>query len=89
MTVLEEAQGIVYGDRERDYGHPFHDFSRTAKMWEAILGTEVTPEQVGLCMVAVKISRELNRHKRDNIVDIAGYAATIDRIAEYRDGLAA
>lgn len=81
-TILEEAQSLVYGDRQAAYGHPLDDFSRTAKMWAAILGCEVTPEQVGLCMCVVKISRQLNRPKRDNLVDLAGYAATVELVLD-------
>lgn len=82
MTILEEAQKIVYGDRNASYGDPADDFGRTAKIWSAILGIEVTAMQVGLCMIGVKLSRQCHQHKRDNLVDAAGYAATCQRIAE-------
>jgi uncharacterized protein DUF6378 len=83
-NILKQADALVNGDRQDAYGHPFHDFSRTAKMWSAILGIEVTPEQVGLCMCAVKISRECNKPKLDNLVDLAGYAQTVQMVREYR-----
>ncbi len=83
-TVLQEAQRLVYGDRGVSYGAPLDDFSRTAKMWGAILGVSVSAEQVGLCMIAVKISRECNAHKRDNLCDAAGYAATVQMVVEER-----
>ena len=51
-SILEEAKRIVHGDRGENYGHPFEDFSRTAQIWSAILGIDVEPEQVALCMVA-------------------------------------
>jgi hypothetical protein len=76
-SILEEAQRLVHGDRGDDYGHPLDDFARTAQIWTAILGVEVTAEQVGLCMIGVKISRQCNRPKRDNMVDAAGYAETV------------
>lgn len=82
MNILEEANSLVNGARQGDYGHPLDDFTRTAKMWSAILGAEVTAEQVGLCMCAVKISRQVNRPKRDNLVDLAGYASTVDMVIE-------
>ncbi len=88
-SVLLEAQKLVHGDRNADYGHPLDDFSRTARMWSAILGVEVSPEQVGLCMVAVKISRQCNRPKRDNLVDGAGYFETVSMVLEERDRRAA
>ena len=84
-TILQEAQRLVHGDRQADYGHPLDDFTRTAAMWSAILGYRVTAEQVGLCMCAVKISRECNRPKRDNLTDLAGYAATVQMVKEERD----
>lgn len=82
--ALSEALRIVHGNRGSDYGHPADDFARTAKMWEAILGNSVKPEQVALCMVAVKISRECNKPKRDNRVDIAGYAETLEMLHQRR-----
>jgi Domain of unknown function (DUF6378) len=84
-SILEEAKRIVHGERGENYGHPFEDFSRTAQIWSAILGVEITPEQVALCMVGLKISREVNRPKRDNIVDGAGYFETLDMVKKERD----
>jgi len=51
-------------------------------MWSAILGVPVTPQQAILCMIAVKISRESRKAKRDNRTDIAGYAECLDMIEE-------
>jgi len=81
MNILETANSLVGGERGEDYGHPLDDFTRTGKMWAAILGlSEVTPEQVGLCMSALKISRECNAHKMDNLVDGAGYLRTVEMV---------
>ncbi len=79
-NVLEEALEVVQNSRQESYGHPLDDFSRTAKMWSAILGIEVRPEQIPLCMIAVKISRECHQPKRDNLVDIAGYTLTLEMV---------
>ena len=90
-TILQEAQSLVHGDRGKDYGHPYDDFSRTATIWTAILrehlkpGAVVTPEQVALCMVGVKISRECNSPKRDNRVDGAGYFEALDLVVKERN----
>lgn len=82
-TVCQEADRLTSGERQKNYGHPHHDFSRQAKLWSVILGMEVTPVQVGLCMIAVKISRHINRPKRDNLVDICGYAKCVDVVEKY------
>lgn len=88
-TVLEEANRLIYGARQASYGHPFDDFSKTGQIWGAILSDwrksdnpNVPPELVALCQIGVKISREVNATKRDNVVDIAGYAGTLQMVRE-------
>lgn len=83
-SILAEAERLVTGDRNGAYGHPHEDFTRTAKIWSGILGFDVSPEQIGLCMIGLKLSREVHRHKHDNLVDMAGYAKTVDMVHEYR-----
>jgi hypothetical protein len=86
-SVLAEAMRITDGARHADYGHPRDDFARTALMWTGILAgklredVEVTAADVPLCMIAVKLARQSHRHKRDNLVDIAGYARTAAMVA--------
>lgn len=87
-TALEEATRYVYGNRNNDYGHPAEDYARTAKMWSAILGIDITPQQAILCMIAVKLSRLTNDHtKRDSAVDVAGYAECLVRVNRREAGL--
>lgn len=76
MNILEEANQITSQDRNNDYGHPKIDFARTAIFWSVLFGTEVKPEQIPLAMILLKLSRQINKHKRDNLVDIAGFART-------------
>jgi hypothetical protein len=83
-TVCIEANRLVYGDRGETYGHPFDDFSKTAALWSVILGTTVTAEQVSMCMILLKLSRQMYQPKRDNQVDIAGYAECLQRCVDER-----
>ena len=82
FTLATEACELVTGPRQQAYAHPAVNFARIAKGWEMILGVPVTPEQVGLCMVIVKIARELNGYKRDHYVDAVGYLLTADAARE-------
>ena len=85
--ILDEAKRITSSDRQDDYGHPREDFAHTASMWTGILagklrrGAEITAMDVPLCMIAIKLARQAHRHKRDNLVDIAGYARTAAMVA--------
>lgn len=91
-TVLEEAQEIIYGDREQTYGHPAKNLNQIANLWSAYLqakgGTEdlptprLTASDVAMMMMLVKMARQQNNFKRDNIVDMCGYAALLARIEE-------
>lgn len=85
-SITLEADRLVNGDRQSDYGHPIDDFTKTALMWTGLfkeklaLGEQFTAADVPQAMIAVKLSRLQHRLKRDSIVDVAGYAATLDLV---------
>lgn len=81
-TLASEANELVNGARQSAYGHPRKNFQLTADLWSVILGIPVTPEQVALCMVQVKIARELHTPKRDNLVDAIGYILTYEKVID-------
>lgn len=87
----EEAARMVLGPRGAYYGTPLKNLGATGLIWTGLLaaklrdGQEITAEDVALCMVGLKLSREANRHKRDNITDSHGYLMTVDMIREERD----
>jgi hypothetical protein len=81
-SVTAEAERLVSGDRGSSYGHPLDDFAKTAALWSIILGITVTEEQVAQCMAQVKVSRELNKHKRDNLVDECGYVKCLELVID-------
>jgi len=80
MNILEQANKITSGDRHLSYGHPGRDFRRVAELWSAFLGVQIKPEHVPIMMILVKVSREANKHKLDNLTDIAGYARTLEML---------
>jgi hypothetical protein len=84
-SILVEAEGLVHGPRQGDYGHPFDNYSDVARIWSVILRVDVTPEQAALCMAGVKMAREAYRPKRDNRVDLAGYTEVVDMIHAERE----
>ena len=91
-SVLIEAESLVHGDRNDTYGHPLDDFTCTAAMWTALLqhrgllkpGAEINAEDVGPMMIALKLSRQANTPKRDNMTDAAGYAETTQMAIDER-----
>jgi hypothetical protein len=81
-TIATEAVSLVTGARQATYAHPRVNFQRIADLWSPILGITVTPEQVALCSVQIKIAREIHTHQRDNLVDAVGYLLTLDACLE-------
>ena len=81
-TIATDAVSRVTGPRQATYAHPSVNFARIAALWSPILGITVTPEQVALCSVQIKIAREIHSHKRDNLVDAIGYLLTLDAVME-------
>jgi len=86
-SMLDEAKRITEGVRRAEYGAPADDFARAAYMWTGILarklrdGQPITAMDIPLCMIAIKLARQSHFHKRDNLVDIAGYARTAAMVA--------
>lgn len=91
MNILEEANEITNGQRSHDYGDAYTNHSRTAMLWQSYLigkydkFIELGAEDVCYLNVLQKVARDMENPKRDNIVDIAGYARNIEMIREVAD----
>ena len=81
-NILDEAYNKVYGDREKDYGPPTANMLMAAKLWRAYLKDEtISPDDVVLMMALFKIARLAHDSShRDSMVDLAGYAALLERV---------
>jgi hypothetical protein len=79
-TLLGHAADLV-SRRRREYGEPVELFERIAIRWSQVLGTKVTPAQVLVCLIDLKVARLSNdpRHL-DSITDIAGYAGCLAEV---------
>lgn len=81
-TVLQEADRLINGDRREAYGDVRQRFESVAVGWTQIIGAPVSAQQVALAMVWLKVMREVNAHKRDNLVDIGGYTGLAAKLME-------
>jgi nucleoside 2-deoxyribosyltransferase len=91
-TILQEADDAVNGPRQRDYDHPLDNFARIAGMWSYLFEcqqckqpVQISEEQHALAMILVKVARLMHSpNHRDSQVDLAGYAATIEKLQRER-----
>jgi len=81
-SILATANDLINGQRARDYGDAAENFQRIADLWRPVLGVEVTPEQVALCMTQLKIARLITSPvHQDSWIDACGYLALGGEIA--------
>ena len=81
--VCDEAKRLTSGDRNVQYGDPNINFLETAQLWSTYLGHPISPDQVGMCQVLLKIARDKHSPKRDNIVDGIGYLRCVQRVRNH------
>lgn len=74
MTNKNDAQTLL-DSRLAVYGERVKNMEDVAKVWSGILGFEVRPDQVTLCMMGYKLVRASGTPDyEDNIKDVEGYA---------------
>lgn len=79
--ILDDALKAVT-ERQNEYGPPLETFAMIAERWSMVLGVDVTPAQVALCMIDLKMVRLLRDPGHyDSIVDVAGYAACLSVVS--------
>ncbi len=82
--LLVHAAAIVTR-RRCEYGEPDELFEQVAKRWSLALGVQVSPAQVVLCLLDLKLARLARDPTHvDSVLDVAGYAACLWEVV--RDG---
>ena len=79
--ILKTADTLVNGDRQEQYGTPQENFDRIAKGWSVLLGKEVVPSEVALCLAWLKMARLVNGPHDDSYIDGAAYLALAGELA--------
>jgi hypothetical protein len=95
-SILEEAQTIIWGDREQTYGDPAKNLRAIADLWEMYLhhrglldenADSLRIEDVAQMMILLKVARLINTpDHRDSLVDLAGYAGLMERVQSAKAG---
>lgn len=81
-AVLREAEKVINGERQDMYGNPEDSFADIALLWGWYLRMPIAPEEVAMMMTLLKVARERNQCKRDNIVDACGYLGIYSSIVD-------
>lgn len=90
-SILEEANGLIYGDRAASYGPAKEQFEKIGRVTASILTEtelyslacqDITSQVIAKVMIATKLVRDSYNPKKDNRRDAAGYLGLLDDILE-------
>lgn len=79
-SILTEAETIINGERDVDYGDPTESFEKIAQIASLLTNKDLDAYTCCAVMMSVKLTRQSFKHKRDNLVDLAGYAEIMNQI---------
>ncbi len=79
--IMKAASDLMDGERAQNYGDAYEMHRRIASGWTEILGVEVKPHEVALCMAWLKIARlvETPGHE-DSYIDLVAYGSLAGEI---------
>lgn len=78
--MLQHAATIL-AVRRKEYGDPAVSLDAIARRWTITLGHPVTPAQVALCMIDLKLARLARDPKQqDSAANVIGYAALLHEV---------
>tara|TARA_R110000803_G_scaffold200123_1_gene264353 strand:- start:1661 stop:1930 length:270 start_codon:yes stop_codon:yes gene_type:complete len=81
MNILEKANEIVNErseEKAREYGSFSLGMSRAALIASASTGKDISTEDMYMCLVALKLSRQSFNHKEDNLLDAVAYLGALN-----------
>lgn len=79
-TLLDQAS-CIERERQATYGDADKAMAAIAARWSLTLGHPVTPAQVALCMIDLKLTRlARDPGHQDSILDLVGYAAILQEM---------
>jgi hypothetical protein len=74
VAAIIAERGVAYGDAATS-------MAAVAARWSITLGHPVTPAQVVLCLIDLKLTRLSHNPKhQDSIADVVGYAAVLSEV---------
>ena len=76
MNILQKANEIINQrseEKEREYGPIDEGLEKAAKMASIILNKEICVDDMYVCLISLKFSRQSYTQKEDNLLDAVAY----------------
>lgn len=78
QSALDIAKELIYSERQAQYGTFKNNMTTLSEIFALLTKIKLTEQQCTQFLIALKLARESNKHKRDNLVDVIGYIALLD-----------
>lgn len=85
MNILERANEIVNErseEKERQYGDFQVCMKTTAKIASLMSNKDISVVDAYNVLIALKLARQSNAHKEDNLLDAAAYIGALNNLLE-------
>jgi len=86
MNILKKANEIVnerLEEKERQYGDFFSCMEKTSRIATEMSNKNISTEDCYNVLIALKLSRESNCYKEDNLLDAVAYLGSLN---DYKNG---
>jgi len=80
-SLLLQAEKIVNGDRNEQYGDAKQAFQEYANILKTTFDIDLTPEQICKVQMAIKLGRLKYKFKQDSLLDLIGYSEILNRLS--------
>lgn len=74
--ILEECLQVAK-ERQKDYWPPEENFQRISDICRDSFDFNITNEDIAKVFIATKIARQLEKPKKDNLIDLINYIAIL------------
>lgn len=81
MNILKKANEIVNNrseEKEREYGNFIDCMKKTSRIASEMSNKKITTEDTYNVLIALKLARQSNSHKEDNLLDAVAYIGSLN-----------
>ena len=85
QSILQKAHAIVYErteEQSRNYGDIQDSMNRASLIATDMSGKFVSPKEIYISIISIKLSREAHAHKEDNLLDAVAYISALNDYLE-------
>lgn len=85
MNILKKANEIVNErseEKERQYGDFQECMKRTSEIASLMSNKTITVQDAYNVLIALKLARQANAHKEDNLLDAVAYIGALNNLLE-------